>query len=116
MKEKEIAIDKQLGSKTALYWPDAIAYQAEIKKVDDQDGTAEINVGTNLGARPGVQLHVYRWSPEAKYLGIMEIIKSDSNKAVGRMLPEYRQLTIQTGDKIGPEILPPPEAKRPKSD
>jgi hypothetical protein len=115
VKEKEIAIDKLLGSKTALYWPDAIAYQAQIGKIDDQDGTAEINVGTAVGARPGVRLHVYRWAPEAKYLGMMEIIKSESNKAVGRMLPEYRQITIQTGDKIGPEILPPPEGKRPKS-
>jgi hypothetical protein len=56
-------------------------------------------------------LHVYRFEPEAKYLGIMEIIKYESNSAVGRMLPEYRQLTIQPGDRVSPEITRPTESE-----
>ena len=104
VKEREIQIDKLRGIKTAVISPDGRVPSGKIKRVDEQKGTAEIDIGKNHGLRSGVQLHVYRWRPEAKYVGIMEIIELESNTAVGRMLPEYRQLSIQADDNVSPEI------------
>ncbi len=108
VKEFEIRIDAMRGIKTAILTPDGRVPKGKIQKVNDQAGTAEINIGASVGVKSGVQLHVYRYEPEAKYLGIMEIIKNESDSAVGRMLPEYRQLTIQPGDTVSPEITPGP--------
>lgn len=107
VKEFEIRIDAQRGLKNVVISPDGKVPIGKIQKVDEQQGTAEINLGGRVGVKSGIQLHVYRWQPEARYLGIMEIIKSESDTAVGRMLPEYRQLTIQPGDNVSPEIARP---------
>lgn len=104
VKEFEIRIDAQRGIKTAVLDEKGLVPKGKIQKVDEEQGTAEINIGAKVGVKSGVQLHVYRLNPEAKYLGIMEIIKSESDMAVGRMLPEYRQLTIQPGDNVSTEI------------
>ena len=103
VKEKEIRIDSLRDFKVVVS-PDGSRTTGNVLDVNDGDSTLRIDMGINHGVKPGVQLHVYRLSPEAKYLGLMEVLKSESDGAMGRMLPEYRQLTIRTGDKVGAEI------------
>jgi hypothetical protein len=107
VREFEIRIDAMRGIRTPVLTADGRVPKGKIQKVNDQEGTAEINIGASVGVKSGVQLHVYRLEPEAKYLGIMEVIKYESDSAVGRMLPQYRQLTIQPGDNVTPEITKP---------
>jgi hypothetical protein len=107
LKVKEIEFDQQRGIKTAVITENGLVPKGRVQKVNDENGTAEIDIGYELGVKSGRQLHVYRWIPEAKYLGIMEIIEAKGNSSTGRMLPEYRQITIQPNDIVSPEITRP---------
>ncbi len=102
VKEAEIRLDAIRGLKVVVS-PDGRVYEGSVQKIDEAEGTIEINLGNKKGVRPGVQLHVFRRNP-AKYLGILEVTKSESDMALGRMLPEYRQLAIQVGDRVSSEI------------
>ncbi len=57
----------------------------------------EITVGADDGIRPGGTVEVYRGD---RYLGRAEILKSDPDKAVGRIIREFQQGQIQEGDDV----------------
>src|SRR5206468_1370920 len=70
VREFEIRIDAMRGIRTPVLTADGRVPKGKIQKVNNQEGTAEINIGASVGVKSGVQLHVYRLEPEAKYLGI----------------------------------------------
>jgi chromosome segregation ATPase len=104
VKEYEIRIDAARGVNTAIVSADGRIPIGKVEQVDKEDGTLRINLGTRAGVKPGSQLQVYRLAPAAKYLGVLEVTKAESDSSVGRMLAPYRQLTIQPGDTVSPEV------------
>ncbi len=60
-------------------------------------GLLMISLGSDDGLKPGHQLEV---SNESSYLGKIEVVTVEPNRAVCRILPEYRQGTIKEGDDV----------------
>ena len=110
IKVDEIEFETRRGLKTAVLLPNGKVPAGKVQQVAE-DGTIQVNLTQSLVA-PGVQLHVYRWDPEAEYVGILEVIRADSDGSVGRMLPEFRQRTIRRGDWVSSEINPKSELSR----
>jgi hypothetical protein len=104
VKLTELRIDQKRGLNTAVISSDGRIPSGKIQSINEQNGTLTINLGSRVGIRPGVQLEVFRFGDNARYLGKLEVIRSDSDGAVARMMPEYRQVAIQPGDYVAPEI------------
>jgi predicted nucleic acid-binding Zn-ribbon protein len=68
------------------------------------NGLVEINVGRDDGLLQGHKLHVIRSGEDgASYLGQIEILDVNPNKAVGKIIPELRKGTIVRGDVVSAE-------------
>ncbi|MDR1382711.1 MAG: hypothetical protein LBJ67_02515 [Planctomycetaceae bacterium] len=68
------------------------------------NGLVEINVGRDDGLLQGHKLHVIRsGEDEASYLGQIEILDVNPNKAIGKIIPELRKGTIVQGDVVTAE-------------
>jgi hypothetical protein len=104
VKLNEVRFDQKRGLNTAVISSDGLIPRGKIQKIDAQDGSITINLGTRAGIRPGVQLEVYRLGDNARYLGKLEVVRSDSDGAVARMMPEYRQVAVEPGDYVATEI------------
>ncbi len=63
----------------------------------DQKGLIEISVGQDDGLREGHELEVYRG---AQYLGRIQIIRTDVDKSIGKIMNEYRRGYIQKDDRV----------------
>lgn len=61
----------------------------------------EITIGADDGVRPGQTVEVFRGD---RYLGRIEILKSDPDRAVGRVLREFQQGQIQEGDDVATKL------------
>ncbi|MFO0902123.1 MAG: hypothetical protein U0939_03935 [Pirellulales bacterium] len=57
----------------------------------------EITLGSDVGLKEGHQMEVYRGTT---YLGRIVIVKTEPNKAVGRILPEFRKGSIKVDDRV----------------
>jgi len=64
---------------------------------DGPKGLIMISLGADDGLKPGHQLEV---SHEGSYLGKIEVVTTEPNRAVARILPEYRQGTMKEGDDV----------------
>jgi len=65
------------------------------------NGMVEINIGRDDGLLLGHKLHVYRDNQGYQsYLGRIEIINVKPGKAVGKIMPEYRNGTIMQNDNV----------------
>ena len=65
------------------------------------NGMVEINIGRDDGLLLGHKLHVYRDNDGYQsYLGRIEIINVKPGKAVGKIMPEYRNGTIMQNDNV----------------
>lgn len=60
-------------------------------------GLIMISLGSDDGLRPLHTLEAYR---DDSYLGRIEVVTVEPNRAVCRILPEYRQGTIKEGDNV----------------
>jgi len=68
-------------------------------------GLVEINIGGDEGLQKGHRLDVYRiGADQSKYLGRIELIEIQPDKAVGKVLPELQKGAIQVGDKVASKI------------
>ncbi len=68
-------------------------------------GLLEINIGADDGLRKGHQLHVYRIAGGlSTYLGKIEVTETEPDKAVGKILPEFRKGTIQVNDSVATSL------------
>lgn len=64
-------------------------------------GLIEISLGSDDGLRNGHKLEVYRASPtNSKYLGRVEVITTEPDRAVAKILPEFRKGAIQKEDRV----------------
>ena len=63
----------------------------------DQDNRVEISLGSDDGLRSGNMLEVFR---DSKYLGRMQVLETHPHRAVGKILKEYQQDVIHTGDEV----------------
>jgi hypothetical protein len=60
-----------------------------------------ISLGADIGMRPGHQLEVSRTSAAGPtYVGRIEVIKTDAEKSVCKVLPNYLKSPVQKGDRV----------------
>jgi hypothetical protein len=62
-----------------------------------QDNLIEISIGSDDGIRAGHTVEVFRGRT---YLGRAEIVKTSPDRAVGKILVEYRKGVVQKGDQV----------------
>ena len=106
IREAEVRFDAMRGVQTAVIGPNGEMPKGQIEAFDESDGTVRINIGRRAGLRSGAKLHVYRYGTDSKYLGMLQIVSIDSDRAIGRMLPAYRQLPVRRGDTVSSVISP----------
>jgi regulator of replication initiation timing len=69
-------------------------------------GNVEISIGSDDGLVKGHKLEVYRIQPDqAMYLGRIEVLETYPDRAVCRVIPEYRKGEMQRGDRVASKIL-----------
>ncbi len=68
--------------------------------VNDQ-GLVEISIGTDDGLRAGHTLEVYRAN---KYLGRIEVVRTATDKAVAKVMAQFRQGAIQKEDRVATRL------------
>jgi len=61
----------------------------------------EITIGADDGLRPEHTVEVFRGT---RYLGRIEILKTDPDRSVGRVIREYQQGPIQEGDDVATKL------------
>jgi hypothetical protein len=72
-----------------------------------ESGYIEISIGRDDGLEKGHLLDVYREGPTpetTKYLGKIQIVRVEPDKAVARILPEYQKGKIQRGDRVATRL------------
>ncbi len=68
-------------------------------------GLVEISLGEDAGLMKGHQLDVYRKTDGRDvYLGVVEVVLTEPNKAACKILPEYRKGSIQEADHVTSEF------------
>jgi multidrug efflux pump subunit AcrA (membrane-fusion protein) len=69
------------------------------------NGLVEISLGSDDGLLKGHKLDVYRRrGGESKYLGRIEVLQVLPDKAVAKILPEYRKGTIEREDRVATRL------------
>ncbi len=63
----------------------------------------EVSVGADEGLRRGHTLEVYR--QDGGYLGRVIVIETNPDRAVTRVIPEFRQGVIRKGDRVATRLL-----------
>jgi hypothetical protein len=75
-----------------------------VKSTDAQSGYITITIGSDAGLTKGDTLEVYRFKPEAAYLGTVEIIAVRADQAVAKPMGRLRG-AIQVGDRVSSNIV-----------
>jgi len=63
----------------------------------------EVSIGSDDGLRKGHTLEVYRRS--GSYVGRVVIIEANPDRAVARIVPEFRQGLIRKGDRVATKLI-----------
>jgi hypothetical protein len=63
----------------------------------NQDNMLEVSLGSDDGLRAGHTLEIYRGS---NYLGRAQILRADTDRSVGKILPGFKKGAIQKGDEV----------------
>jgi hypothetical protein len=63
----------------------------------------EVSIGADEGLRRGHTLEVYR--QDGGYLGRVIVIETNPDRAVTRVIPEFRQGVIRKGDRVATRLL-----------
>jgi hypothetical protein len=63
----------------------------------------EVSIGSDDGLKVGNTLEVFRGS---HYLGRIEVLRLDVDRAVGKILQDYKRGPIQKGDEFATHLLP----------
>jgi len=92
------------GVTTSSLKPPPEDVQGTVVESDPRSGLVTINIGSDKGVNKGHTLEVYRTSPEAKYLGKLQIVDARPHEAVGRLTSS--RAVIQKGDIVAASILP----------
>ena len=75
-----------------------------VDKLNGDGRLLEITIGTSDGIRKGHKLFIYRFGSTPKYLGQGEVVEVSAQRAVLRVLPQFRQ-TIQQGDHVATRLV-----------
>lgn len=69
------------------------------------DGMIEVSLGEDDGLRKGNTLEVFRHAGTvSKYLGRIQVVRTSPDKAVGKILPEFRKGNIQKEDRVATRL------------
>ncbi len=71
------------------------------------NGLVEISLGYDDGLEKGHALDVYRQGAaqaENKYLGKIEVVETQADRAIARVLPNFRKGTIQKEDRVATRL------------
>lgn len=63
----------------------------------------EVSLGSDEGIQAGHKLDIYR--QDGSYIGRVEVTDTVSDRAVARIVPEYRQGVIRIGDRVATQLL-----------
>lgn len=66
-----------------------------------QDSLVEISLGSDDGLRVGHTVDVYR---NQTYLGRVEIVQTAPDRAVGKILKDFRKGVVQAGDQVATKL------------
>jgi myosin heavy subunit len=87
-----------------LYTGEAPDVEGEVLAVT-ANGAIEVNIGSDDGLLQGHKLQIYRIADTVSmYLGKVEVTQTASDKAVCKILPEFRKGTIQRGDRVDSKL------------
>lgn len=65
------------------------------------DNMIEVSIGSDDGIKAGVTLEVYR---DNKYMGRVMVLKTDTDRAVAKVMKEFVQGQIQKGDYVATRL------------
>ena len=70
-----------------------------------EKGHMEVSLGSDDGLLPGHKLEVYRvGNGESRYLGRIEVVRTNPDRAVCRILPEFNKGQMRTGDRVASKL------------
>ena len=114
LKERNVQLVTDLGTKTQLLDangidphtdPEAIVprVRGEVFATRRSAGNQliELTIGADDGLKPGHTVEVYRGE---RYLGRVEILTTEPDRAVGRVLRRFQQGQIQEGDHVATRL------------
>jgi chromosome segregation ATPase len=79
----------------------------EVSRVDAQNKSIEITIGSDDGLVPGHELFLYRVKPRPEFLGKIKIITVDPDQSVGKVIGSTIQgKKIKEGDIVSSTIRP----------
>ena len=85
---------------------DNIAPHVEGQVTRVVDGLVEVSIGSDEGLQEGHTLRVFRINGKVgAYLANIEIVDTNSDRAVGRIVPGTREGIIRKGDRVATKIL-----------
>jgi hypothetical protein len=65
----------------------------------------EVSLGADDGLRKGNTLEVFRNAGTiSKYLGRIQVVRTSPDKAVGKIMPEFRKGNIQKEDRVATRV------------
>jgi myosin heavy subunit len=63
----------------------------------NQDNMVEVSLGSDDGLRAGHTLEIFRAS---NYLGRLQVLRTETDRAVGKIMPGFKKAAIQKGDDV----------------
>ena len=66
------------------------------------DGLIQISIGADRGLRIGQTVEIYRGN--TRYLGRAEVLRTDSDQAVAKILPKFNRGPIRKGDRVATKL------------
>jgi beta-lactamase regulating signal transducer with metallopeptidase domain len=75
-----------------------------VLNADARTGQVIISIGSASGIKAGSQLEVYRLKPNPKYLGKIEILAAQENRALGRLTDAAQFGPLQEGDLVAGKV------------
>jgi hypothetical protein len=87
--------------------PPGANVRGKVQRVDP-NGLVQITIGRDSGLALGHTLEVYRLRPQPKYLGMIRIVTTEPDRAVGQLVTRATgsQLEIQPGDEVASSVAP----------
>ena len=111
LNERREQLATQVGKMKAVMWAHGLTEDTPIdSKAPAVDGivtavsprdSIEISIGSDDGLRVGHTLDVYR---DNLYLGRVVIVETALDKAVAKIMPEFRRGSIRKGDRVATKL------------
>jgi len=80
--------------------------RGEITRVNATNSRVELSIGSDDGLLAGHTLQVFRTNPQPDYLGVVEILATEPDQSVARVVRLNQGKKLQEGDRVAPQIRP----------